>query len=96
MTATVTIDKAGRLVVPKPMRDALHLKPGVTLEIQQAGDEITLRPPQTSPQLVKKQGMWMLQCSESLNVSAVDLIAQDREDRIQTLIRRTLGEEDSE
>lgn len=96
MTATVTIDKAGRLVVPKPMRDALHLKPGAVLEIHQAGDEITLRPPQISPQLVRKQGMWVLQSSEPLNVSAVDLIAQDREDRVQTLIRRTIGEEDSQ
>lgn len=96
MATTVTIDKAGRLVVPKPMRDALHLKPGVELEIQQNGDEITLRPPQTSPQLVKKKGMWVLQCREPLNVSAVDLIAQDREDRIQTLIHRTLRDEETE
>lgn len=95
MPTTVTIDKAGRLVVPKPMRDALHLKPGAELEIQQEGDAITLRPPQTSPLLIRKNGMWLLQCSEPLHVSSVDLIAQNREDRIQTLIHRTLGEEDS-
>jgi AbrB family looped-hinge helix DNA binding protein len=97
MNATVTIDKAGRLVLPKPMRDALHLKPGTALEILQEGDQITLRPPQSHAQLVKKNGMWVLKCSEPpLSVSAVDLIAQDREDRIQTLIRRALGQEESE
>jgi AbrB family looped-hinge helix DNA binding protein len=96
MTATVTIDKAGRLVLPKPMRDALRLKPGATLEIQQNGDSITLRPPHPRAELVKKNGMWVLKCREPLNVSAMDLIAQSREDRIQTLIRRSLGEEESE
>ena len=96
MTTTVTIDKAGRLVLPKPMRDALHLKPGDTLQIQREGDAITLRHRRPSAELVKKNGMWVLKCGEPLNISAVDLIAQDREDRIQTLIRRSMGEEESE
>lgn len=95
MTATVTIDKAGRLVVPKPMRDALHLKPGATLEIQQEGNAIMLKPPSLQTELVKKNGMWLLKSAQPLNISAADLIAQDREDRIQTLIRRSMGEEES-
>ncbi|MGC2161721.1 MAG: AbrB/MazE/SpoVT family DNA-binding domain-containing protein [Silvibacterium sp.] len=94
--STVTIDKAGRLVLPKPMRDALHLKPGDTLRIQKEGDAITLRPPRPAAELVKKNGMWVLKCGEPLNISAVDLIARDREDRIETLIRRSMGEEESE
>jgi AbrB family looped-hinge helix DNA binding protein len=32
-----TIDSAGRIVVPKPLRQALNLKPGQSLEIR-AGD----------------------------------------------------------
>jgi AbrB family looped-hinge helix DNA binding protein len=32
-----TIDSAGRIVVPKPLRQALNLKPGQALEIR-AGD----------------------------------------------------------
>lgn len=42
----VTLDAAGRLVVPKPLRDALGLKPGQALEIR-AGDgrlEIEIAP----------------------------------------------------
>ena len=41
-----TIDTAGRIVVPKPLRDALGLKPGQSLEIR-AGDgrlEIEITP----------------------------------------------------
>jgi AbrB family looped-hinge helix DNA binding protein len=60
MNTTVTIDKAGRLVLPKPIRDALHLKPGSSLEVEQREDEVVLRPPQPEAQLVKKMGMWVL------------------------------------
>lgn len=45
---------------------------------------------QQAAQLIKKKDMWELQCRERLSISAVDLIARDRDDRIQTLIRRTI------
>jgi AbrB family looped-hinge helix DNA binding protein len=93
---TVSIDKAGRLVLPKVMRDALHLKPGDTLEIQKDDDTITLHLPRPSAELVKKNGMWVLRSAEPLKTSSVDLIAQDREDRIQTLISRSRCKEESE
>ena len=32
MTATITIDTAGRLVLPKAMRDRLHLSAGPALD----------------------------------------------------------------
>jgi AbrB family looped-hinge helix DNA binding protein len=50
-----TIDNAGRLVVPKPLRQALGLKPGQALEIR-AGDgrlEIEIAP---TPMRLKKRG----------------------------------------
>ena len=50
-----TLDTAGRIVVPKPLRDALGLKPGQVLEIR-AGDgrlEIEIVP---TPMRLKKRG----------------------------------------
>ena len=50
-----TIDAAGRIVVPKLLRDALGLKPGQPLEIR-AGDgrlEIEIA---TTPMKLKKRG----------------------------------------
>jgi len=50
-----TIDAAGRIVVPKPLRQALGLKPGQPLEIR-AGDghlEIAIAP---TPMQLKKRG----------------------------------------
>jgi AbrB family looped-hinge helix DNA binding protein len=96
MNATVTIDKAGRLVLPKPMRDALHLEPGSNLEVEQREDSIVLRFPRPDTELVKKNGMWVIRHSHPLTYSIPDLIAQHREDRIQTLIRRSTNEEEPE
>jgi AbrB family looped-hinge helix DNA binding protein len=50
-----TIDSAGRIVVPKPLRQALALKPGQALDIR-AGDgrlEIEVAP---TPVSLKKRG----------------------------------------
>ena len=94
--AIVTIDKGGRVVLPKPMRDALHLKPGSIIEIEQREDTISLHPPRPDVELVKKNGMWVVKHSQPFTYSIPDLIEQDREDRIQTLIRRSTGENGEE
>ncbi len=44
MNATLTIDKAGRVVLPKPVRDALQISPGDSLELESSEDHIVLRP----------------------------------------------------
>lgn len=59
MKDTVTIDRAGRVVIPKPLRDALHLEAGDTLELESEGDRVTLRPIRTGPAVRKEQGVWV-------------------------------------
>ena len=44
MNTRLIIDKAGRVVIPKPLREELHLEPGDSLEMESAGEQITLRP----------------------------------------------------
>jgi len=44
MKTTLTIYKAGRVVIPKPLRDELHLNPGDTLELELQGEIMTMRP----------------------------------------------------
>lgn len=39
-----TIDKAGRIVVPKPLRDRLGITPGAELEIVEDGAGIRIEP----------------------------------------------------
>jgi AbrB family looped-hinge helix DNA binding protein len=39
-----TIDRAGRLVVPKKIREAARIEPGTELEVSLVGDVIELKP----------------------------------------------------
>ena len=59
MRSKVTLDRAGRVVLPKTLRDDLHLSPGDTLDLTVRGDEVTLRPRRNSTPLQKKQGIWV-------------------------------------
>lgn len=44
MAAMITIDKAGRIVVPRKIREELHLVAGTALCIERSGDQLTLTP----------------------------------------------------
>jgi AbrB family looped-hinge helix DNA binding protein len=59
MSVHLTIDKAGRVVIPKATRKALRLEPGDVLEMDRAGEQITLRPLRVTGPLDKEQGVWV-------------------------------------
>lgn len=50
----VTIDRAGRLVVPKPLRDELKLEPGATLEVRAREGRLELEPVAVPMRLVRR------------------------------------------
>jgi AbrB family looped-hinge helix DNA binding protein len=54
MATTLSIDKAGRIVIPKAIREKLHLEPGRTLLAEVVGDRIELSPAPTELRLVRK------------------------------------------
>jgi AbrB family looped-hinge helix DNA binding protein len=72
MNDRLTIDKAGRIVLPKPLRDELRLQAGDTLEVESSGEEITLRPARGSAQLRKKRGVWVYRSGEPLTQAVVE------------------------
>jgi AbrB family looped-hinge helix DNA binding protein len=49
----VSIDTAGRVVVPKPLRDELGITPGTPLEIDLVDDHLELSAPRRPPALVE-------------------------------------------
>jgi AbrB family looped-hinge helix DNA binding protein len=67
MNDAVTVDKAGRIVLPKPLRDRLHLGPGDTLEIKVEGEQVTLTPRRAIPPLQKERGVWVFRSGEPLS-----------------------------
>ena len=52
-----TIDSVGRIVVPKPLRDALGLAPGTTVDISRYGAGLQLVPVGRTAQLVDESGV---------------------------------------
>jgi AbrB family looped-hinge helix DNA binding protein len=51
------IDQAGRVVVPKPLRDALGLLPGTRVDISPYGAGVQLVPAGRTARLVEEDGV---------------------------------------
>lgn len=82
MNARLVMDKAGRVVIPKPLRQELHLEPGDALELESGGEQITLRPARGTGPLQNEHGIWVLHTGEPLPASATDdLLRQIRQER---------------
>jgi AbrB family looped-hinge helix DNA binding protein len=53
----VSIDSVGRIVVPKPLRDALGLTPGTTVDISRYGPGLQIVPSGRTARLVEEAGV---------------------------------------
>jgi AbrB family looped-hinge helix DNA binding protein len=76
MTTRLTIDKAGRVVIPKPLREELHLEPGDSLEMESTGEQIMLRPLRGTGPLTKEHGVWVFHSGQPLPAPATDEMLQ--------------------
>lgn len=82
MNHRLNIDQAGRVVLPKPVRDRLQLEPGESLEMESYEDHIVLRPIRGNVPLRKKRGIWVFRADTPLAASEVDdTIRKVREER---------------
>lgn len=54
---TITMDSAGRIIIPKSMRDELHLKSGQPLELQIRDNHLELSIAPTSVTLERRDGV---------------------------------------
>ncbi|MFN0103984.1 MAG: AbrB/MazE/SpoVT family DNA-binding domain-containing protein [Bryobacteraceae bacterium] len=82
MSTTVTLDKAGRVVIPKALRDEIHLDAGDELELLAEGETLTLRPVRAATRLRKKQGIWVFGGGERVTAAETDAVLRSiREQR---------------
>jgi AbrB family looped-hinge helix DNA binding protein len=76
---TVTIDGAGRVVIPKPLRDKLGLHAGSALEVVETSDGVTLKPAQRKSGLARK-GRFLVYTGEvPAGFDVVKAIEEERE-----------------
>jgi AbrB family looped-hinge helix DNA binding protein len=81
MSSTVEIDKAGRIVVPKKLRDALHLTPGTRLKVERNGDTLIFEADFPEPRLEMIDGLWVMAGGPPVNTDVPELIRQGYEER---------------
>ncbi len=70
---TITIDAAGRVVIPKAMRDALGLSAGVPLVVTTDGVGVRIEPETTGGHLVKVDGQLVVVSSTGRSVTDREL-----------------------
>ena len=84
MTTKLSLDRAGRIVIPKPLRDELHLGPGDALQLEAEGERIILRPARGTMPLQKERGIWVYRTGQPLPASVADeTLRRIREERDQ-------------
>jgi AbrB family looped-hinge helix DNA binding protein len=81
MNTSVTLDKAGRVVIPKTVRDELHLEPGDRLALALEGELVMLRPVRSSTPLRKERGVWVFRTSRKLPAAVTDKVLRDVRDQ---------------
>jgi AbrB family looped-hinge helix DNA binding protein len=82
---TLKIDRAGRVVLPKPVRDRLGLKAGTDLEMQETAEGVILRPVQHRPSLIMRDGLLVHRGKLPKGFDWNRMIDEDREDRMRKL-----------
>ena len=70
----VSIDRAGRVVVPKDLRDLLGLRPGAELLLEVVGDGLRLTPARPQPRRVVEVDGWpVIEASPSRVMTDADV-----------------------
>jgi AbrB family looped-hinge helix DNA binding protein len=85
MATKISIDKAGRIVLPKSLREKMRMEAGDEMLVEDEGDRITLRPIRPEALLKKELGIWVYQ-GELSSVSIPELIDAEREKRVRELV----------
>ena len=85
MNATTEIDKAGRLVIPKRMRDALHLVPGTRVTFCQKGESILISADAPAKGLYMDRGTLVYDAGPAPDSDVLQWIAEVRDARLSDL-----------
>jgi AbrB family looped-hinge helix DNA binding protein len=74
------VDRFGRIVLPKQVRDALGMTPGTLLEIERSEGEVRLRPAVGEPNFVERGCVLVYSAPASAELG--DAVRKHRDERL--------------
>jgi AbrB family looped-hinge helix DNA binding protein len=84
---TLRIDKSGRIVVPKAIRERLGLKPRMESEVLEQSGGVLLRPVEQRPPMVRVEGLWVRQGVAQPGTAWDRALEAMRKERIQSVLK---------
>jgi AbrB family looped-hinge helix DNA binding protein len=81
------IDKAGRIVVPKTLRERFGFKSETELEAVEHPDGVLLKRVEQRPSMVKVDGLWVHQGSPEPAANWDRVVEDVREERLQSILK---------
>ena len=87
MAMELTIDKFGRVVLPKKLREHLGVGPSLKVEVKETAEGILLKPVRRASNLMRKDGILILKGSgqKSNHIDWNSLVDDEREERIRKI-----------
>jgi len=81
------IDKVGRIVVPKPLRERLGFRPDTELEAIEQPEGVLLKRVEQRPSMIKVDGLWVHQGRAEQGANWERILADVREERIESVLK---------
>ena len=84
---TLTIDKSGRIVVPKSIRERLGFKPDTELEAIEQPDGVLLKRVEQRPSMMRIDGLWVHQATPQPGANWDRVVQDVRGERLESILK---------
>ena len=81
------IDKSGRIVVPKPLRERLGFEPDTELEAVEHADGVLIKRVEQRPSMTKVDGLWVHHGTAEPGANWERILERVREERIEAALQ---------
>jgi AbrB family looped-hinge helix DNA binding protein len=81
------MDKSGRIVFPKRLRERLGIRPGMELEAVEEPGGVLLQLVEQQPPMVQVKGLWVHRGSAAPDTNWGRVLGDVREERIQAVLK---------